>query len=118
MTKLVSIKKIEYEEYKRYDRIVRAIFQEWISGCCQKAEMPAKQDEAADIPTHDKHTDRHAYNGVTDRVYISQVLWRQIESVRPERLHEFTADGTKQDQPENQEHLVFPEMQKQKLYGE
>jgi hypothetical protein len=118
MTKLVSIKKIEYKEHKRNDRIVRAIFQEWIGGCRQKAEMPAKQDKAADIPAHDKHSDRHAYYGRTDSIYISQVLRRQVKRIRSKRLHESTADGAEQDQPENQEHLVFPEMQKQKLYGE
>lgn len=79
--------------------------------------MPAKQDERTDIPAHDKHADRHADQGSANGIDITQVFRRQVQGVGAKRMHKATIDRTEQDEPKKQEHLVFPEMQEQQLYG-
>lgn len=69
--------------------------------------MTAKQNECGNIPAHDKHTNRCPYQRKAHRVYIAQILRRQIQRVGPEGFHEGTIHGTEQDKPKNDQHLVF-----------
>ena len=115
MIEMVGIDKIKDQKEDGYDRIVDAIFKKWISGGGQKTEMPAEQNKTADVPAHDKHTNGYADNGGADSIYIAKVFRRQVQGIRAECFHKRTVYRAEQDKPEKQEHLVFPEMQKQQV---
>ena len=74
--------------------------------------MFTEENKAGYIPAHDKHTDGCTYNGITDGVHIAQVFRGEKQGICSKGLHEGTVHGTKQDEPEQQEYLVLPEMKK------
>ena len=77
--------------------------------------MFAKQYESADIPTHDKHADRCAHDGCTDRVDIVQVFRRKKKRIGTKCIHETSIHDRKEDKPKQQQDLVFPEVKKYQL---
>ena len=72
--------------------------------------MFAEQNKGGDIPAHDKHTDGSTYYRIADGIYIAKVFRGKEEGIGPEGFHEWTVHGTEQDKPEQQQHLVLPEM--------
>src|SRR5690242_16399374 len=62
----IGLPKIKYQEYDRNNCIVQTIFKEWIGSSSKKMKMATEKDKGADIPAHDEHANRHAYNGHTD----------------------------------------------------
>lgn len=72
--------------------------------------MFTEENKAGDIPAHDKHADGATYNGITDGVHITQVFGGEEQGIGSKRLHERTVHSTEQDEPEQQEYLVLPEM--------
>lgn len=77
--------------------------------------MFAEQDKRRDIPAHDKHTDRRAYNGIADGIDISQVFRGEEKGIGAKGFHECAIHRTEKNKPEQQENLVLPEMKEQQL---
>ena len=77
--------------------------------------MFTEQNKSADVPTHDKHSDGDPHQGCTDGIYVTKILRGEEQRISPERVHKTTIDNSEHDEPEKQQHLVFPEMQEQQL---
>ena len=75
--------------------------------------MLAVEYKTADIPAHNKHAYRKPNDPSTESIYIIHVFRRQVKRIRTKKLHECSVDRTKQNQPEQQQHLVFPAVQEQ-----
>lgn len=72
--------------------------------------MLAEQNKGRDIPAHDKHADGGTYYRIAYGVHIAKVFWSEEEGIGSKGLHKRTTHGAEQDKPEQQQHLVLPEM--------
>jgi hypothetical protein len=79
--------------------------------------VPAEQNERGNIPAHNKNTNGHSHNSKTDGSNITQIFWRQEQSISTETFHKHAVHHTKHDEPKDQQYLVFSEMQKDELNG-
>src|SRR5205085_8735666 len=74
MIEFVSLIKIKDKEQGRDNRIIDAVFKEWIGSRGKKTELPAEKNEGGDIPAHDEHTNGCANQSGADKIYITKVL--------------------------------------------
>ena len=79
--------------------------------------MPAEQDEGCNVPAHEKHTNSHPDKGGTECIHITKVFRCEEKSVSSKRLHEAAVRYREQQDPEDQQYLVLPEVQKEQLHG-
>jgi hypothetical protein len=83
----------------------------------KEGKMPAKKNERGNVPAHDKQSNGHSKNGCAERINIAKVFGRKEKSFRAKAFHETSINNTEQNEPEDQEYLVFPEVQKKHLHG-
>jgi hypothetical protein len=83
-----GLEKIEYQETQRDQGIVDTEFQKGIGSRSQEPDMFVVQDKGRDIPAHDKHTDRCAYDRIADGIYITEVFRSEKEGIGPKGFHE------------------------------
>ena len=75
--------------------------------------MAAEKDKGGNVPADNEHTDGDSNNRRPERIYAAQVFRSQIKRIGAKSVHECTIDSAKENEPESQQHLVFPEMQEQ-----
>jgi len=88
LKEMSGLEKIEYQETQRNQGIVDTEFQKGIGGRSQEPDMFAVQNKGRDIPAHNKHTDRGAYDRIADGIYIAEVFRSEKEGIGPEGFHE------------------------------
>ena len=63
--------------------------------------MTTEQNEAGNIPAHNKHSDRNTNYARAKSIYISKIFRRQVKWIGTKAFHESAIDSTKQNKPEN-----------------
>jgi hypothetical protein len=79
--------------------------------------MPAVKNKRGNVPAHDKNPDGHAHQRRTYKVYIAQVFGGKEQGISAKAFHEAAGGNQEKQYPEQQQQLVFSEMQKKQLYG-
>ena len=113
LEKVSGFEKIEDQKDQRDQGIVDTEFQKGVRGGGQETEILTEKDKGRDIPAHDEHPDSRTDDSITDRVHIAEVFRREKKWIGSEGLHETAIHCTEEDKPEQQKHLVLPEMEEQ-----
>jgi hypothetical protein len=83
----------------------------------QKSKMLAEQDKCGNVPAHDKNSNGHSHNGATDGANMPQIFRSKKQCIGTKAFHEITVHYTEHNEPENQQYLIFSEMQENELNG-
>jgi hypothetical protein len=104
------------DKAQRNNCIVQAIFRERVIGGSEKFKPLAVQNKSGDVPRHDERT----YSGSQDKhavkAHFSKVFRREEKRNGAKLFCKVTGYRSKQDNPENKQHLVPSEMKQYQLY--
>lgn len=79
--------------------------------------MFAEQNKCGNVPAHNENPNRHPNDGKTYRAYMTQILGCEKQCISTKTFHKTTIHHAKHQKPKDQQYLVFPKMQEDKLNG-
>ena len=83
----------------------------------QKSKMTAEQNERGYVPRHDEDGDAKSHNEGAQGRDVTQVFRRQEKRVGTITFHEGPVHHAEEKEPEDQQNLIFTEMQEEQLHG-